>query len=123
MSENGRNEGVVISGGNVTIGAMAVGPYAQAVSNAADALQRRGQDELAHKIQALLEALQQHEPELGDRDAAFSLTGRAAEELERDEPDKDTVLGFLGRVTAAAGSATAVAGAVTALQHAVMLLL
>jgi hypothetical protein len=126
MTENRPNQGIIITGGKVDVGAMAAGPNARAINNvhsATAALAERGQTDLAAKIEELLQVLREHEAELTDRDAAFTLTARVAEELEREQPDKPTVQSFLARLAASTTSATTVANAVTALSHAVTALI
>ena len=126
MTDERTNQGIIITGGKVDVGAMAAGPNAQAISNvhsASEALAARGQTELAERIEELLQALREHEAELADRDAAFQLTDRIAQELEREQPDKPTVEGFLARLAASAGSVASITNAVGALSHAVTALL
>jgi hypothetical protein len=126
MSDDRGNEGIIISGGTVQVGAMAAGRNARAVNNvesASAALATRGQAELAEKLDELLQVIRKHEAELPDRDEALELTGRVAEELEREQPDKPTVESFLARLAASAGSATTIVNAVTTLSHAVIALI
>ena len=124
MSDMQRNEGVIVTGGSLSAGVMAVGQHAQVVVNGTvEALKARDQPDVAAKLEELLDTVRANGAELPDQAEALKMTERVAEELGRDEPDGITVQSFLTRLTSMVGSAGQVAAAVTALAHAVAIIL
>ncbi len=127
MSNDKANEGIIITGGSVSSGSIAAGRKAQAVGitlqSPSETLARRGQEDLAAKIETLLAALQEYEGELEDRDAAFESAKNVVKELEQERPANSFLRKCLAQLSSAAGSVTAVAKAVAALDIAVTELL
>lgn len=116
-----RNDGISISGGNVTSTAMAAGRGARATVNAGGDVVTAAHPDVAPLLQALVAALAEHRAELPA--AAVEAGEEAAAELARPEPAqpeaaRSRVTELLARVTEGAGSVTAVAGAAEALRKA-----
>jgi hypothetical protein len=117
-----KNEGVIVTGGSITAGNLAVGRRATVVAAAREAsaaLESRGQDELAEKLSAMIEALSQHSSALENATSMLSSGLQVAEELKKNKPDKPSLLAMLGTLADGARSLTGLAVAVEALKHAV----
>jgi hypothetical protein len=117
MSEDRGTSGVHISGGHVTIGALAQGTNASAhavIHARPDAASPP--DEVLAMLPPLLtqlrDALAGHEEELP---AARAATAELAENLSQPQPPWSRVKELVATITAAAGSATAVAEAAEAI--------
>jgi hypothetical protein len=113
-----QHDGVSISGGNVTIGALAQGAQARAVSHG-DISVTAGSPELASALAALLEVLREHQHELPQPVLAAGpeLAAELAEQ-EPEAPSRGKVKELLARITEGAGSVTALTAAVEAVRHA-----
>jgi hypothetical protein len=111
-----RNDGISISGGNVTSTAMAAGKNARATVNAGGDVVIAAHPDVAPALQALVAALGEHPAELPP--AAVEAGGELATELAQPEPSRSRVRELLASLTEGAGSVTAVAGAVEALRKA-----
>jgi hypothetical protein len=111
-----RNDGISISGGNVTSAAMAAGENASVTINAGGDVVTAARPDVAPHLQALLAALGEHRESLpaGTTEAGAEL----ATELARPEPEPSRVKQLLSTLTEAAGSVTAVSGAAEALKSA-----
>jgi hypothetical protein len=111
-----RNDGISISGGNVSSTAMAAGKNARATVNAGGDVVVAAHPDVAPVLQALVVALGQHRAELPP--AAVAAGGELVTELAQPEPSRSRVKELLATLTEGAGSVTAVAGAVEALRKA-----
>ena len=118
--EQGR---IVISGGNVHIGALAQGPGARAsqvVSQPAadpDAAARR--EELADLMRDLLDAIRDHAGELTDDAAAQATAEEAVAELGKDSPDISRFRRLLSKLAVAAGPVSEIAAAIITVERAI----
>ena len=118
--EQGR---IVISGGNVHIGALAQGPGARAsqvVSQPAadpDAAARR--EELADLMRDLLDAIRDHAGELTDDAGAEATAEEAVAELAKDSPDSSRFRRLLSKVAVAAGPVSEIAAAIITVERAI----
>jgi hypothetical protein len=110
-----QHDGVSISGGNVTIGALAQGAQARAVSHG-DLTVTVGSPELAEALKTLLQLLREHQDELPEPVVAAG--PELAVEAAAPEPQRGKVKELLARIAEGAGSVTALAGAVEAVRHA-----
>jgi hypothetical protein len=116
---------IVISGGNVHIGALAQGAGARAsqvVSQQAadpdpDAAARRA--ELADLMRDLLDAIGHHAGELTDAVGAQATAGEAAAELGKDRPDVSRLRQLLGKLAILAGPVSEIAAAVITVERAI----
>jgi hypothetical protein len=118
--EHGR---IVISGGNVHIGALAQGPGARAsqvVSQPAvdpEDAARRG--ELADLMGDLLDAIRDHAGELTDDASAQVTAEEAAAEISKDSPDISRFRQLLGKLAIAAGPVSEIAAAIITVERAI----
>ena len=118
--EQGR---IVISGGNVHIGALAQGPGARAsqvVSQPAtdpDSAARR--EELADLMRDLLDAIRDHAGELTDDAAAQATAQEAAAEISKDSPDISRFRQLLSKLAIAAGPVSEIAAAIITVERAI----
>lgn len=118
--EQGR---IVISGGNVHIGALAQGPGARAsqvVSQPAadpDAAARR--EELADLMRDLLDAIRDHAGELTDDAGAQATAEEAVAELGKDSPDISRFRRLLSKLAVAAGPVSEIAAAIITVERAI----
>jgi hypothetical protein len=109
------------TGGTMNIGAMAVGDHARAiVKNAAPALADEGRQELLTKLNAVLDAIDQHGHALPDKGSATQLVERIATEASQKHPDKLTLKSFLGALADEVKSVSAIVTTVTSLTGAVL---
>ena len=115
------NRGISISGGNVTVGAMAAGANARATSVNQET--PTSVAEIRDQLAEIVRLLQTGSIAIADRDSVITTAHEAQRELEAPHPDKRSVLALLQRLAVGAGSAASIAGAVTAIQHAVQILL
>jgi hypothetical protein len=114
-----KNYGISVTGGSFTAGAAAVGKHARATNiSTGDAL-----DDARTHLRALLDLLHAHAGELTRPDETIAVAELARRELEADEPNKQSVLGWLKVVASGAGSIAAISAAVTAVQQAIAALL
>jgi hypothetical protein len=110
-----KNYGISVTGGRFSAGAAAAGDHARATNiSTAGSL-----DDARTQMRALLEVLHAHAGELTRSDETLAVAELARRELEADEPDKPSVLGWLKVVASGAGSIAAISGAVTAVQQAI----
>jgi hypothetical protein len=113
-----RNEGVIVGGGRIEAGALAVGRGARAsqvVHRAAADLAERGRTDVAERLEALIRELEQHAARLDNADELKESTEVVARELAKDEPNRTTVTGVLAGITAGVQSVASVAAAAQAL--------
>jgi hypothetical protein len=111
-----RNEGILMSGGRIDAGALAVGRNAQAtnvVEAAGRTLRERGQPEIADRLAELVRLLEAHAPQLDNADELQATTEVVAAELAKEKPNKITVTGLLRGL---ADGVRSVAGLTTAVQ-------
>lgn len=113
------NQGIQISGGTVTAGAMAAGHGATA-TNAVPAAGPASLEDLRGELHALVELLRARADVPADQVTVAELAER---EAARPQPDKGSLLSYLQVLASGAGSIAAVGTAVTALQSAVTALL
>jgi hypothetical protein len=109
-----KNSGINVSGhGKIEAGAMAAGDHATAtnISAVPDSL-IDARAEMAHLLE-LLRAV----PELPEQ--TFAIAELADRELDKEEPDKSSVLRLLELIASGAKSIASIGGAVTAVQQAV----
>jgi hypothetical protein len=111
-----RNDGISISGGNVSSTAMAAGKNARATVNAGGDVVVAAHPDVAPVLQALVAALDEHRPELPP--AAVEAGEELPTELAQPKPSRSRVRELLATLTEGAGSVTAVAGAAEALRKA-----
>ncbi|MGI0494900.1 hypothetical protein ACN4EG_24210 [Alkalinema pantanalense CENA528] len=124
MTEN--NQGIVVTGGSLTGGSIAVGQNAQAIQtvyNLASDLQAEGKPDIAQALKDLLQAIEIHGADLEDREELTQVVQQIAEELKKEKPSKITLKGLLGGVKDAVGTVVEIAEKVGALQGAIGLLL
>ena len=123
MSEKPQPGGIVISGGDVTIGAVAQGPHAHAsykdVHSPDDQISGEQREILVGLVQYLLATLQQHGTELPDHEAIQAAADDVSAELDQEHPDRSRIRRLLTSVATAAGSITEIAAAVAAVQRAI----
>lgn len=125
MTQDPHQGGVVISGGNVHIGALAQGPGARAsqvVTRTEPAQQEPAEQatgELAGLIRELLDALRQHAGELTDDAAAQAAAEEAAAEAAKDSPDGSRLRKLLAKVGRAAGPVAEIAAAIITVERAI----
>ena len=119
--EQGR---IVISGGNVHIGALAQGPGARASqvvnqpdTGGPDTAARRA--ELAELMQDLLVAIRDHQGELADGAAVQATAAEAAAELGQETPDVSRFRALLGKLAIAAGPVSQIAAAIITVERAI----
>jgi hypothetical protein len=123
MTREPEQRGIVISGGNVHIGALAQGPGARAsqvVSQPAadpEAAARRG--ELADLMSDLLDAIRDHAGELADDASAQATAVEAAAEISKDSPDISRFRQLLGKLAIAAGPVSEIAAAIITVERAI----
>lgn len=120
MTKDPQPGGIVISGGDVRIGALAQGSGAHAehtVTRSAAADDAPG--ELAALMRGLIDALDQHEGELADSASAREAARQAEAEMAKDSPDASRVRRLLDKVAAAAGPVSAIATAIVTLERAI----
>lgn len=115
------NQGIQISGGSFTAGAVAVGPHARAY-NVANELRERGQDDLAQRLEELVRQLEAHADQVPDIEDLRGATGTVAEELAKEKPNKTTVTAVASRIAESVRSVTGLATAADALLKAVQVL-
>ncbi|HZD00503.1 MAG TPA: hypothetical protein VFA46_10040 [Actinomycetes bacterium] len=113
--DDGRNQGIWMSGGRIDAGALAVGRNAQAanVGTARRTLVERGQPEIADRLAELVRLLDAHAPQLDNADELQATTEMVASELTKDRPNRTTVTGLLGGL---ADGVRSVAGLTTAVE-------
>jgi hypothetical protein len=123
MTQDPQPGGIVFSGGNVQIGALAQGPGARASATVgqpdlepASAAER---DQIATLMRDLLEALRQHAGELTDDEGAQAAAKDATAELRKERPDISRVRQLLAKVAAAAGPVSEIAAAILTIQRAI----
>ncbi len=109
-----KNDGIRISGGQVSAGAMAAGKHAKAtnISAASTASLADARAEMAHLLDLL-----RAEPEPPGQ--TVELAELADHELGKEEPDKGSVLRLLELIASGAKSIASIGTAVTAVQQAV----
>jgi hypothetical protein len=113
-----RNDGISITGGNVTAGAMAAGENASVTIRAGGDVVTGADPDVAPLLAALLRALQQHHDEVPPPVAEAG--SELATELATPQPSPSRVRQLLATVTEGAASVTAVARAAEALAAALV---
>ena len=117
--EQGR---IVISGGNVHIGALAQGPGARASQvvsqpTADPDAARRG--ELTDLMSDLLDAIRDHAGELIDDAGAQATAEEAVAELGQETPDISRLRRLLSKLAVAAGPVSEIAAAIITVERAI----
>jgi hypothetical protein len=115
------NNGVWVTGGSVQAGAIAAGRNARA-SGSVHPSSPQTVDELRVQMAAVLEQLRSHSRDLEDSHATLTLAEMAQRELEKETPNKQSLLGTLSAVAAGVGSVATLAGALASLEQAVAVL-
>jgi hypothetical protein len=118
----GKNEGVVVTGGALNAGNLAVGRNARITAgdaHAAQALPGDGRDAVAAALEAFLRELAEHAQELPDRCGVVESAKVVSQELAKAEPNGLTVKGVLAAITGAVSTVTPLLTAAHALQAAV----
>jgi hypothetical protein len=106
-----RNEGIVVSGGALRAGQLAVGRGASVTVGAA------GTDpEVIRRLDALLELVEQHAAALSDPAAVRSTAEVLRDEVTKPKPNRITVRGLLAGLTEAVGTVTPLLSAVEGLK-------
>jgi DNA invertase Pin-like site-specific DNA recombinase len=115
--------GIVISGGNVQIGALAQGKGASAsavvAQSALDPSSAAGGEQVAGLMRDLLDALAEHASELTDDAGAQAAAEDASAELGRERPDISRVRQLLAKVASAAGPVSEIAAAIATILRAI----
>ncbi|RZT19752.1 hypothetical protein EV649_2889 [Kribbella sp. VKM Ac-2569] len=114
-----KNDGIRISGGHVSVGAMAAGQGATATNTNISAVSAGSLADARAGMAQLLELLHTHSERLERPDEAIAVAELADRELSKEEPDKTSVLRLLELVASGAKSIASIGGAVTAVQQAV----
>ncbi len=110
------NQGIVMSGGTITAGALAVGPHAQATHQTVSGDPAR--QEVLDKLQALVQALQAHAAELHNADELAQSTTLIAREVAQPQPNKLTIQALLQGIAQNVQSVGSVVMALDALKAA-----
>lgn len=114
---------IVISGGNVHIGALAQGPGARASQvvgqPAADPDAAARREELADLMRDLLDAIRDHAGELTDEAGAQATAEEAATELGKDSPDISRFRRLLSKLAVTAGPVSEIAAAIITVERAI----
>jgi translation initiation factor 2B subunit (eIF-2B alpha/beta/delta family) len=118
MMADGNNQGMQVSGGSVTAGAIAVGTGAWA-HNVANQLRERGQDDVAQRLEELVRQLEAHADQVSDIEDLRGATRTVADELAKEQPNKTTVTAVLSTIAESVQSVTGLATAADALLRAV----
>ena len=123
MTQEPEQSRIVISGGNVHIGALAQGPGARAsqvVSQpTADPDAAARQAELADLMGELLDAIRDRQGELADPAAAQATAEEAAAELAQPTPDVSRFRQLLDKLAIAAGPVSQIAAAIITVERAI----
>ena len=123
MDTNRRNEGLIITGGTINADQIAVGPYAQAIKAANEALTQKGMQEIRVRLDELVQALNNHAGALGNPDEVRDSTEVVAKELSKEKPNKLTLTAVLTGIASSVQSVSAIAVAVEALKNAIRMLM
>jgi len=113
--------GIVISGGNVHIGALAQGSGAHAEQVVLGTGDSAGsvREEIAELIDDLLDVIREHADELTDEASAREAAAEAAAEVATDRPDIPRVRRLLAKLGAAAGPVSEIAAAIITIERAI----
>jgi hypothetical protein len=115
---DGRNDGIYITGGTFNAQTMAVGRGARAYTVATE-LRARGQDDIARRLEELVQQLEAHADEVPDIADVRGATRTVTEELAKERPSRTTVTGVLSGIADSVRSITGLATAADALLKAV----
>jgi len=116
------NRGIIMNGGSIQAGSLAVGTRAQASSGAQTTPANTSLDDIKAKLEELIQALHAESGRLADPSQAHEATANLASELSKEKPSKHNILGALEQVAGAAGGVTSVLTAVKGLMGAAALL-
>ena len=127
MTQEPERAGIVISGGNVHIGALAQGSGARAsqvVSQpAVDSDSAAGHEELADLMRDLLDVIRDHTGELTDDASAQAAAEKAAAEISteigKDNPSTSRLRQLLAKLAIAAGPVSEIAAAIITVERAI----
>ena len=114
-----KNYGINVTGGNFTAGAVAAGDHARATNISATGSLVDARTEM----QPTPRVAQRARRRTGAPEETIAVADLARRELDGDEPDKASVLGWLKLIASGAGSIAAISGAVSAVEQAVTALL
>ena len=115
---DGPNQGIVQTGGSIHAQNLAVGVGARAYTVATE-LRTRGQDEVAERLEQLVQQLEAHGDQVPDIEDVRGATRTVADELAKERPNKTTVTGVLSGIADSVRSITGLATAANALLAAV----
>ncbi|HTS06841.1 MAG TPA: hypothetical protein VMP68_14780 [Candidatus Eisenbacteria bacterium] len=116
------NRGIIMNGGSIQAGSLAVGTRAQASSGAQTTPANASLDEIKAKLEELIQTLHSESGRLANPSQAQEATANLADELSKEKPSKHNILGALEQVTGAAGGVTSVLTAVKGLMAAAAVL-
>ena len=116
------NRGIIMNGGSIQAGSLAVGTRAQASSGAQAAPANPALDEIKAKLEELVQAIHAESGRLTDSAQAHQATAELANELAKEKPTKLNVMGALEQIAGAAGGVTSVLTAVKGVMGAAALL-
>lgn len=117
----GHNDGIIVTGGTINAGALAVGAHARAIqhlSQADQALARRGWVAIQQQLDALARAIATQQAALTDSDEVERLLDAVAQELTKDRPNGAMLRVIVQGLAARLGSSGVLAAAVDALGEA-----
>jgi hypothetical protein len=113
--DEGRNEGVNMTGGTINAGNIAVGRGSTAKSESP----QLGREDVAERLEELLRQLEAHRDAVPDD--VHTDTGVVQEELAKEQPDKKKVLRFLKGISESVKTVTGLTTAADDLLEAVSL--
>ena len=116
------NRGIIMNGGSIQAGSLAVGTRAQASSEAQTTPAGSSLDEIKAKLEELIQTLHAESGRLADPGQAHEATANLASELSKEKPSKHHILGALEQIAGAAGGVTSVLSAVKGLMGAAAVL-
>src|SRR5260370_40257379 len=96
------NQGIIQYGGTIQADSFAVGPHAQAYSQAYKVLTDKGLDEIKGKLEELVRAVKAEASQLKDAGQLHKSTEELARELTNEKPEKQVVLRQLQQIYGAA---------------------
>lgn len=111
------NYGISITGGTVSSGSMAAGEgaIATSISSASDI---NSLSDMRAEFASFLSSLRDQQPALEDAGQTVAIAELAAKEMDKDQPNKGSILGLLHLVASGVGSVASLAGSLTALERA-----
>ena len=114
----GANQGIQVSGRSFSAQTVAVGVGARAYTVATE-LRSRGQEEVAQRLEEMVQQLEAHADQVPDIDDVRGATRTVTDELAKQQPDKTTVTAVLSGIADSVRSVTGLATAADGLLDAV----